>query len=129
MSQVQALRGWGAIAEHHLFDGEDSLVMQLRRRQMNDGWPSGINNFLAEARSNPEQVSVLCPSKHGYCDGVINLPLLLAAQVATNKTEGWLMNPADIHALRTHRAFDPDWFDEAYNLTIARCLATGLLGI
>lgn len=129
MSQVKALRGLGAIAEYHLFDGEDSLLMQLRRRQINDGWPNGINSFLTQARSTLEQERVLCPSKHGYCDGVINLPLLLAAQVATNKTEEWLTDPADIHALRTHRAFDPDWFDEAYNLTIARCLATGLLEI
>jgi hypothetical protein len=32
-----------------------------------------------------------------------------------------------IHDLRTHIAFDQDWFTEAYNLTIARCLSTGLL--
>ena len=29
--------------------------------------------------------------------------------------------------LRACRSFDPDWFAEAFNLTIARCLADGLL--
>lgn len=129
INHVQALRGYGATADACLFHGEDSLLMQLRRRQANDDWPSGVNAFLAQARSNPGHARFLCPTQHGFHDGVINLPLLLAVQVATSQTEDWFTDPAAIHALRAHRAFDPDWFDEAYNLTIARCLAAGLLEI
>jgi len=29
--------------------------------------------------------------------------------------------------LRNYQAFDPDWFEEAYNQTVAHCFADGLL--
>jgi hypothetical protein len=69
----------------------------------------------------------MCPTPLGPLDSEINLPLVVSSQMVLNKTAEWFHDPAMIHALRTHRAFDPDWFDEAFNQTIARCLADGLL--
>jgi hypothetical protein len=58
---------------------------------------------------------------------VINMPILLAVKAANNETDIWFKNTNHIHLLRTHRAFDIDWFDEAYNRIIASCLADGII--
>jgi len=60
-------------------------------------------------------------------DGVINLPILLALSAASLPTGVDLGNPSRIDALRTHYSFDPEWFDEAFNQTIARLLADGII--
>lgn len=117
----------GPTAGQRLFDGETSLLMRLRRHHANDKWPTGFNSLLRQFRSQQDVVRYLCPQSQGFVDGAINMPLLLATQVATNQIDRWFDDRAAIHALRAHRAFDPEWFNEAYNLTIARCLADGLL--
>jgi len=125
--KTQLLVYAGRLSAQQLFDGAESLSMKLRQRHADDQWPSGFNPILAPARSQSGVAGMLHPQALGYPDGAINLPLLLAAQAATHQTDNWFTHPAHIHLLRAHRAFDPDWFDEAYNLTIARCLADGLL--
>jgi len=125
--QLNMLRHVGAFAQQQLFQGEDSQLMRLRRSHKEDQWPSGSNQILDTAHKQSEVANYLCPEKLDFADGVINLPLLLAAQVATNQTQEWFSNPQAVNILRAHIAFDPEWFEEAYNLTIARCLAVGLL--
>jgi len=125
--QLNMLRCVGASAQQQLFQGEDSWLMRLRRLHIEDQWPSGSNQILAKARKQTDVAGYLCPDKLDFADGVINLPLLLAAQVATNQTQEWFADPQAVNILRAHMAFDPEWFEEAYNLTIARCLAAGLL--
>lgn len=125
--EAQGLAYLGQQSAQQLFEGESSLSMKLRQRHADEQWPSGSNPILSSARSQTEVAGMLHPQALGYLDGAINLPLLLAAQAATHQTDNWFTHPAHIHVLRAHRAFDPDWFDEAYNLTIARCLADGLL--
>lgn len=131
MKQLQGLAALGSQSTHRLFEGENGLMMQLRRFHANDMWPTGFNAILehVSAFSLGEKESNLCPMSFGYQDGGINLPLLLAKQVALNLSQEWLSDPYCIQILRAHRAFDPDWFDEAFNLVIARCLADGLLTI
>lgn len=58
-----------------------------------------------------------------YQNSVANIPLLLAAQVATKKTDFWRESPDRIQVLKSCKAFSQEWFDEAFNLTFARCLA------
>lgn len=131
MKQLQGVAALGSQSAYRLFDGENGLVMQLRRFHANDMWPTGFNAILehVSAFSLGEKESNLSPMSFGYQDGGINLPLLLAEQVALNLSQEWLSDPYCIQILRAHRAFDPDWFDEAFNLDIARCLADGLLTI
>ncbi|MGE0810725.1 MAG: STY4851/ECs_5259 family protein [Immundisolibacter sp.] len=124
---LPALRYFGGTADSRLFEGADSLLMRLRRSHANDEWPTGLNAIVGQARAQQEIARFLCTQNLHYCDGVGNLPLLLAAQVCINQTDGWFAERDRIHALREHRAFDPEWFDEAYNLTVARCLAAGVL--
>lgn len=125
--QIQALRYFGNTAALQLFDGEESLLMRLRRLHADDEWPTGFNPILVQTHSQPDVAGFMNSEKLGFSDGAINMPLLLAAQAATSQTGNWFADPATIHVLRAHRAFDPEWFDEAYNLTVARCLAAGLL--
>lgn len=125
--QLNMLRHVGTFAHQQLFQGEDSQLMRLRRLHIEDQWPSGSNQILANARKQTDVAEYLCPDKLDFADGVINLPLLLAAQVATNQTQEWFADPQAVNLLRSHLAFDPEWFEEAFNQTIARCLSAGLL--
>lgn len=125
--QLNLLKHVGASAGQQLFQGEDSLLQRLRQSHCDDQWPSGLNLMLAHARKQTDIADYLCREKFDFADGVINLPLLLAAQVATNQTQEWFAEPQSVNVLRSHLAFDPEWFEEAFNQTIARCLAAGLL--
>lgn len=125
--QLRALRHVGSTAVMRLFEGDHSLHLRLRQTHAEDNWPTDFNPFLTQFRAQGEIAHFLCPDT-GYPDGVVNMPLLIAAQAVIDLTHRWFNEPSAIRALREHRAFDPEWFDEAYNLTVARCLADGLLG-
>lgn len=118
----------GPRAGEHLFRGENSQLMNLRRGHLSDDeeWPVGFDEILALARKDPKVKPYLYPERLGFQDGVINLPLILAACVAFGETKEWFCDPKNVSILHDYRSFDPDWFDEAFNLTIARCLANGL---
>ena len=123
-----ALRfGLGPQAKVWLFEGDDCHLQKLLRHHSEDEWPTGCEHVLRQARMNDAFSSYLCPVSYGFRDPVINLPLLLAVQCATGESQAWLQDSARIRLLRTCRSFDPDWFAEAFNLTIARCFADGLL--
>ena len=127
--EANALKAVGEQAERNLFRGENSFLMKLRRMHAEDEWPRGSSEIVHMARLNRRVATYLYRERLGYVDGVINMPLLLAAQVATDQVEDWFSRPEAIHVLRTHRAFDPDWFDNAYNMTISRCFRDGLFGL
>ena len=83
--------------------------------------------MLSSARRDPRLKAYLFPEKLGWQDGVINLPLILATCVALGDTNDWFADRRKINLLHEHKNFDPDWFDEAFNITIARCYSDGLL--
>jgi len=119
----------GPQASDHLFRGENSPLMHLRRGHLanDEEWPVGFDELLAASRRHRRVQPYLYPEPLGFQDGVINLPLILAAHVAFGETDDWFSQPRNVSLLHDHRSFDPDWFDEAFNLTIARCFANGLL--
>lgn len=125
--QAQALQATGGQSKHFLFEGENALLQRLLRSHGHENWPTEFTSILRQYRNHARVGQYLSPRKFDFHDHAINAPLLLAAQAATNQTQNWFAEPANIDALRTVRAFDPDWFDDAYNQTIARCLADGLL--
>ena len=115
-----------------LFSGEQSPLQRLLRTHADLGngavqWPTYFNGRISDARRNQSQATLLCQGSFGFHDGLINLPILLAIQAATDDTREWFENPDLTHDLRIHMAFDPDWFTDAYDWTMARCLAAGLL--
>lgn len=94
----------------------------------NNPWPETFRLRIKQARNQypPENLFKISSD---FRDSIVNLPILLAIQAAKGETSEWFENPALIHDLRDHKAFDPDWFSEAYHWTMVRCLATGLLNI
>jgi hypothetical protein len=115
-----------------LFCGRGSALNALLTGHADDEWPAAGKRlqWITHYRTTGGPGSaLLCNDFHDYRDVVINLPILLAIQVATAQTDAWFAHPAHVYALRCVRAFDPDWFDTAFDLTIARCLSTGVLAL
>lgn len=124
---AQILQTLGEHARHQLFFGENSRLMNLRRIHGEDEWVADTDGLLEKRWSDSKISRYRHTENYGFQNHVIGAPLLLAAESAAGKSSSWLKDPAKIHLLRTFRAFDPEWFDEAYNWTIVRCLADGLL--
>lgn len=124
---TEQLRPAGEILGYsQLFAGEKCCLMNLRRIDRDD-WVTDSDKLLEKKWASPHLQYFFHTEDYRSQNDVINFPLLLAADAAANGSASWLKNPANIHLLRTFRSFDSEWFDEAYNWTIARCLAKGLL--
>lgn len=124
--QAIALReAIGPSAADYLFAGESSLLMRLRRINFDEQWPR-YDEIIDAAKDDRDTRRYMYYENLGFQNTVINLPLILAADVAFGKVHAWFDDPARLHALEQCRNFDPDWFDEAYNYTIARCYSDGL---
>ena len=109
-------------AKKELCDEENSKLMTLRRNHADDEWPSGFEEILHQARNNPEVEKFLVPDPNEYRDGIINMPVVAAIAAVLDQSNEFFPTPESIHQLRTAKAFDMQWFDDAYNLTIARYL-------
>lgn len=110
-----------------LFHGDDCRLQQLLRNNAEAQWPGGFAAEVSAARRFPRTAAYLCPAEHGFHDSVINLPIILAVHAVTDDSPEWLNRTGAISMLRAQQSFDPDWFAEAFDLTVARCLSTGLL--
>jgi hypothetical protein len=123
--------GSDAHFQQQIFSGEQSALQRLLRDHADDTWPSdsGLFSWINNTRQDHSFVHLFPKESLTFRDGIIGLPVMLAIQVATDATGEWLSHPECIHILRTYQAFDPDWFTEAFDLTIARCLSTGVMKI
>lgn len=110
-----------------LFDGGESMVQRLMQNHPDETWPTGFQSLTARSREDSDVVKLLSPEPLGFRDSVVNLPIMLAARVMNNLTSDWLQSSEHIYLLREHQSFDQDWFTEAYNYTVARCLGLGLV--
>lgn len=121
-----------AYFQYQIFNSDQSALQRLLRDHADDGWPtkdSVLFAWINSARQNHLFMHLFPKESFTFRDGVIGLPVMLAIQVATNRTGEWFSHSERIHILRTYQAFDPDWFTEAFDLTIARCLSTGVMKI
>jgi hypothetical protein len=110
-----------------LFDGGESMVQRLMQNHTDDTWPTGFLNLSGTSRQDPEVAQLMSPQSLGFRDSVVNLPILMAARAMNDLTGEWLSSSEYIYLLREHQSFDQDWFTEAYNHTVARCLGLGLV--
>ena len=125
-SQLDLLREFSAhTAGQRLFEGDDSKLMRLLRAHAEDEWPTGFNDILDSARSDPEIGRFLYTDQNEYRNGVINLPIIASLVALLDRSEKFFTSADSIHRLRTAKAFDLEWFDDAYNLTVARYLIEG----
>lgn len=116
------------IAKQTLFEAENSLLQLLLREHADHEWPDTLSSRFSPTCEEQGAKKFLCGQFNSDDkNSTVNLPILLAYQAATNKTSNWLANIDDIRHLRSYRAFDPQWFAEAYHWTLARCLSTGTL--
>ena len=116
-AEFKMLSAFGHVADSLLYKGEQSPLMHFRQRHVEDVWPSTHGIEWPEGL-----VSCLQGGMPGYMEGIINLPRLLAAQTRTGSVNAWFEDPHTIHVLRTCRAFDPSWFDDCYNHSLAHFL-------
>ena len=116
-------------AEKDLCDGDNSKLMFLRRAHAEDEWPTGYSEILQQARRDPEMARFLFSDPNEYRDGVINMPLIAAVSSLLDLSDEFFPTPESIHLLRTAKAFDMQWFDDAYNLTVARYLIEGAFDV
>lgn len=116
-------------AKKELCDGENSKLMALRRNHADDEWPSGSQEILHQARNNPEVEKFLVSDPNEYRNGVINMPVVAAIAAVLDQSDKFFPTPERIHQLRTAKAFDMQWFDDAYNLTIARYLVAEVCNV
>lgn len=125
--QLHLVRNFlGPNAAQKLFIGENSPLMHLRRNHNDEIWPTDFSDLLNEVRPDPIFKKYLSPERYGMQDNVINLPIILAVQAALGNTEKWFTDSSLISQIEDYQTFDIDWFEEAFNQTIARCLSDGV---
>lgn len=116
-----------AIFNAMLFDGEKSLVQRLMQNHTDDTWPTGFRSLSDMTRKDQEVAQLMSPQSMGFRESVVNLPIIMAARAMNDLTGDWLSSSEYIYLLREHQSFDQDWFTEAYNYTVARCLGLGIV--
>lgn len=125
--EIEMFRKYGDIGlSKFLFSGDQCSLQKLLRNPSEERWPDDFNNNIDKVRSTSPYAYLLSSDEYGYRDGVINLPILLAIQNATNNTREWFSS-GRIREIRRYMIFDGDWFEDAFNWTMARCFVAGLL--
>lgn len=105
-----------------LFEGNDSHYQRLLRETSEAIWPTELNAEVAIARRGPLGRFLRPPCDLHHRDAVLNLPLLLATSVATGISVDSILN-RPLRVIRRYQDFCPDWFTNAFDLTIARCIS------
>jgi hypothetical protein len=96
----------------------------LLRDKAQAEWPTTFDDIAGEARTGPAaRYMLLDPA--AYRRTVLNIPLLLGASAAMNLDVPWLRHDNRVRALRKIQGFSPDWFSDAFDLTVAQCVADG----
>jgi len=108
-----------------LFDGEDSPYQKLLRDRANAQWPTGLQAEISRARSTPLGRFFRPVTAH-FRDVVVNLPILLATSAALGIPVQWAQVQTP-QTLRKYQDFCPEWFADAFDLTMACCLSSGLI--
>lgn len=112
-----------------LFDGENSRVQRLLQiNAESPNWPRGFSVQISAARMNGSG-KYFCPGNFGFHDEVINTPILLALNAISEVPFELGHETKEIEAIRNMQLFDSEWFAEAFDLTVARCIATGAINL
>ena len=112
-----------------LFDGERSRVQRLLQiNAESPNWPRGFADQIVAARKNGSG-QYFCPRAFGFHDDVINTPIFLALNAISEAPLELGHDAKEIESIRNIQSFDPDWFAEAFDLTVARCISTGAIDL
>ena len=117
----------GQIYANLLFGGENSRVQRLLQiNAESPNWPRGFSDEISSAQSNGFG-QYFCPGDFGFRDEVINAPIFLALNAVSDTPVELGHEAKEVEAIRNMQSFDPEWFAEAFDLTVARCIATGVI--
>jgi hypothetical protein len=117
----------GQIYANLLFDGENSRVQRLLQiNAESPNWPRGFAAQISAARRNGSG-QYFCQGSFGFHDEVINTPIFLALNAISEAPLELGHDSKEVEAIRNMQSFDPEWFAEAFDLTVARCIATGAI--
>ena len=106
---------------HTLFSGADSPFQVLLRECANIIWPVDLKLEILPAKNMPLRRFLRFADPH-YRDVVVNVPILLGAAAATGVKLEWL-DESRLRTIRKYQDFCPEWFTDAFDLTVARCIA------
>ncbi len=117
----------GRIYADQLFNGENSRVQKLLQFNAEaPNWPRGFGDFVLAVKNNGYN-EFFCPQDFGFHNDVINAPIFLALNCICMPPIEFKDPNNAIEVIRSIQSFDPDWFAEAFDLTIARCIASGTI--
>lgn len=105
-----------------LFEGVDSPHQALLRDGADLEWPTDLEPVIQLARQGRLARFLRVPEVPFHRDSVVNLPILLGAIAATGIDVGFDIERHS-RAIRHYQDFCPDWFTNAFDLTVARCIA------
>lgn len=109
-----------------LFDGENSRLQQLLRNNSDGNWPAAFSDEISSVKKNG-CAAFLCPDNYGFHDSVINAPIYLAICASQAFPVSLEQSDKVIGSIRKIQSFDLEWFTEAFDLTIARCISVGAI--
>lgn len=117
-----------AIFCDRLYHGDSCHLQSLLRDHADDlEWPVGPTARLDVCRLPPLRALVKDRLFGDYRDAAIIVPVELAARACLKDSDAWNGDLSQVYMLKTFRAFDVEWFTEAYHLTVVRCLSQKIL--
>jgi hypothetical protein len=105
-----------------LFLGPESPHQALLRDGAELEWPTDLESLIQFARRGALAKFLRKPEYPFHRDSVVNLPILLGVIAATCTDLGFDFEHRT-RAIRQYQDFCPDWFTNAFDLTVARCIA------
>lgn len=117
--------------ESHLFDGENSAMQQMFRRNPAEThqYPGSGNTDLGAFLKTPHGQMLLRHCKLPANDfklAAVMLPFMAAFDTYAGRGQQWQADPARLFSLRNARQFDTVWFDSVYQLGLAMAQAASM---
>ena len=109
-----------------LFTGVDSPYQMLLRDGAEVNWPTSFRADIMRCL-NEAQPQLVRSDELVFRQAVVHLPILLAVAAVKNTMLPWLGDLGLYRTLRQYQNFNPEWFSEAFDLTVAQCIAQRMI--
>lgn len=120
LNHPQIFRG---VFASQIFDGENSDLQKLLRTDAQE-WPSVFFSEITAFKQS-EHKNLMCLNDFSFKDPVINFPFVVAINCLTQELPAWLSDEGAFLKLKKLKKFDDEWFDSAFDKTIARAITLG----
>ena len=110
-----------------IFEGENSDLQNLLRTD-SVHWPNHFFNEI-KAFKKSEHQNLMCHQDFGFKDPIINFPFVVAISNLTQELPAWFADENAFLDLKKLKKFDEDWFNSAFDKTIARAITLGYVAL